>query len=75
MNALYHDHSRGIEMLPEKLCSTCLRWNIRLLTNDEVLHFENARDSDCSDGEISEPDLKYYLQVLQRIQLQILFET
>ena len=37
--------------------------NIRLLTNDEVLHYENASDSECSDGEISEPGLKYYLQV------------
>ena len=47
----------GVEMSGVEMSPT------RLLTNDEVLHYENASDSECSDGEISEPDLKYYLQV------------
>ena len=34
------------------------------MTYDEVSHYEKACDSECSDGEISEPDVKYYLQML-----------
>ena len=34
------------------------------MTNDEVSHYEKACDSECSDRKISEPDVKYYLQIL-----------
>ena len=36
------------------------------MTNEEILYYKKAceAESECCDGEISEPDVKYYLQIL-----------
>ena len=32
--------------------------------NEEILYYEKACEPECCDGEMSEPDVKYYLQIL-----------
>ena len=33
------------------------------MTNEEILYYEKVCEPECCDGEISEPDVKYYLQI------------
>ena len=33
------------------------------MTNEEILYYEKACKPECCDGEISEPEVKYYLQI------------